>query len=94
MVPPAAERGYVYALPDWAPGIAEVVMLNDDVGGFTATVALDFFVVSATLVAVTVTFELLVTLGAANMPAFETVPAEADQVTAVLPVPWTVAENC
>jgi hypothetical protein len=51
-------------------------------------------VVSATLVAVTVTLVLLLTLGAVNIPPAETAPDEADQVTAVLLVPWTVAENC
>ncbi len=69
-------------------------MVNAEVGGVTATVALDFFVVLALLVAVTVTLVLLLTFGAVNMPPLETVPAVADQVTAVLLVPWTVAENC
>ena len=69
-------------------------MLNPEVGGFTATVALDFLVVSALLVAVTVTLVPALTFGAVNMPPAETAPAEADQVTAVLLVPWTVAENC
>ncbi len=69
-------------------------MLNPEVGGFTATVALDFLVVSALLVAVTVTLVPALTLGAVNMPPAETIPAEADHVTAVLLVPWTVAENC
>ena len=62
-------------------------MVNAEVGGVTVTVALDFLVVLATLVAVTVMLVLLLTLGAVNMPAVETVPAEADQVTAVLLVP-------
>jgi len=69
-------------------------MVNAEVGGVTATVALDFFVVLALLVAVTVTLVLLLTFGAVNMPPLETVPAVADQVTAVLLVPCTVAENC
>ena len=69
-------------------------MVNAEVGGVTATVALDFFVVLALLVAVTVTLVLLLTFGAVNMPLLETVPAVADQVTAVLLVPWTVAANC
>jgi len=69
-------------------------MVNAEVGGVTATVALDFFVVLALLVAVTVTLVLLLTFGAVNMPPLETVPAVADQVTAVLLVPTTVAENC
>jgi hypothetical protein len=56
-------------------------MVNAEVGGVTATVALDFFVVLALLVAVTVTLVLLLTFGAVNMPPLETVPAVADQVT-------------
>ena len=55
---------------------------------------MDFMVVLATLVAVTVTLVLLVTLGAVNRPPVEIVPALADQVTAVLLVPCTVAVNC
>ena len=70
------------------------MIVNAEVGGFTATVALDFFVVSAALVAVTVTFVPLVTLGAVNRPPVETVPADDAQVTAVLLVPCTVAANC
>lgn len=85
---------YVYAAPDCAPGTAGVVIENEDVGGVTETVALDFLVVSAMLVAVTVALVLLVTLGAVNRPPAETVPAEADQVTDVLLVPCTEAENC
>ena len=49
--------------------------------------ALDFLVVSATLVAVTVTLVLLLTFGAVNIPALETEPDDADHVTAVLLVP-------
>jgi len=59
----------------------------------TETLALAFFVVSAALVTVTVTLALLVTVGAVNNPLLEIVPAVADHVTAVLPVPCTVAEN-
>ena len=52
------------------------------------------FVVSSTLVAVTVTFSAVD--GAVSRPEDEIVPAEALQVTAALyaPVPSTVAENC
>ena len=60
----------------------------------TETIALAFLVVSAALVAVTVTFVLLVILGAVNNPPLETVPAVADHVTAVLLEPCTVAANC
>lgn len=94
MLPPDADSGKEYEDPDCAPGTAEVVIANAEVAGATETVALDFLVVSATLVAVTVTLVLLLTLGAVNMPPAETAPDEADQVTAVLLVPWTVAENC
>jgi hypothetical protein len=51
-------------------------------------------VVSAALVAVTVTLVLLVTAGAVNMPLLETLPDVADHVTAVLLVPCTAALNC
>ena len=51
---------------------------------FTVTVALADLVVSATLVAVTVTVFVAVTVGAVNSPAVLTVPEVADQVTAVL----------
>lgn len=60
----------------------------------TDTVALAFLVVSAALVAVTVTLVLLVTEGAVKRPAVEIVPALADQETAVFVVPETVALNC
>ncbi len=62
--------------------------------GVTETVALDFFVVSAALVAVTVTLVLPLTVGAVNIPPLDIEPAVADQVTAVLLVPCTVAANC
>lgn len=94
MLPPDADNGKEYDDPYCAPGTAEVVIANAEVAGATETVALDFLVVSATLVAVTVTLVLLLTLGAVNIPPAETAPDEADQVTAVLLVPWTVAENC
>jgi hypothetical protein len=50
----------------------------------TVTVALADLVLSATLVAVTVTVFVAVTVGAVNSPVVLTVPAVADQVTAVL----------
>ena len=74
--------------------VGETVMVIFDVGGATATTALAFFVVSAALVAVTVTFVLLVTLGAVNNPLLETVPALELQVTPVLVEPFTVELNC
>jgi len=60
----------------------------------TETVALAIFVVSAALVARTVTVVAAVTLGAVKLPVLEMLPALADQVTPVLLVPCTLAENC
>lgn len=60
----------------------------------TETVALAVFVVSAALVARMVTVVAEVTLGAVKLPVLEMLPALADQVTPVLLVPWTLAENC
>jgi hypothetical protein len=51
---------------------------------FTVTVALADLVLSATLVAFTVTVFVAVTVGAVNSPVVLTVPEVADQVTAVL----------
>jgi hypothetical protein len=51
---------------------------------FTVTVALADLVLSATLVAFTVTVSVAVTIGAVNSPVVVTVPAVTDQVTAVL----------
>ena len=53
----------------------------------TETTALAVLVVSATLVARTVTVVAIVTLGAVKLPVLEIVPALADQFTAVLLVP-------
>ena len=58
----------------------------------TVTAALAFFVLSATLVAVTV--KLPATFPAVNSPAEVIVPPVAVQVTLVFEVPVTVAENC
>ena len=52
------------------------------------------FVGSATLVAVTVAVEALVTLGAVNNPLLEIVPPCAVQVTLVFEAFVTCAENC
>jgi hypothetical protein len=49
---------------------------------------------SATLVALTVALVLTLTVGAVYCPDVETVPALADQFTAVLVVPVTVSANC
>ena len=64
------------------------------VAGSTVTTALAAFVGSALLVARTVTFIALLTLGAVNFPPSVTEPALVDQVTPVLLVPWTLAVNC
>ena len=61
---------------------------------FTETVALAVLVVSATLVARTVTVVAVVTVGAVRLPPLVMVPALTDQLTAVLLVPCTLAENC
>lgn len=60
----------------------------------TLTVADACLVVSAALVAVTVTLVLADTFGAVKIPLLEMLPAVADQTTAVLLVPCTVAPNC
>ena len=64
------------------------------VGGSTVTMACADCVLSATLVAVTVTLVVAVTLGAVNMPLGEIVPFEADQATERFEALLTVAENC
>jgi len=61
---------------------------------FTVAFADADFVVSAWLVAVTVTVVVDVTEGAVKTPVVEIVPAEAAQVTAVFVEPLTVAVNC
>ena len=94
VLPPIAEIAAVYGLPACPPGSAEVVIDSADVPGLITTLALELFVGSATLVAVTVKFVLLETLGAESKPALETVPAVVDHVTAVLLVPCTRAVNC
>jgi hypothetical protein len=62
--------------------------------GFTVTVAREYLVGSATLVAVTVAVEVVVTLRAVNSPLLEIVPPSAVQVTAEFELLLTVAENC
>jgi hypothetical protein len=92
VIPPVAEIGYAYTVPGSAPG-SEGVVIDSTMVGLTVTLALDFFVVSAVLVAVTVTFVLLVTLGAVNIPLLVIAPPVAFQVTAVFEVLLTVAVN-
>jgi len=60
----------------------------------TETVALADLVVSATLVAVTVTLVPAATPTRDKSPEVEIVPADVVQVTAVLELPVTVAVNC
>ena len=60
----------------------------------TETVALAVLVASARLVARTVTVVAVVTLGAVKLPVLVIAPALTDQITDVLLVPCTVAENC
>jgi hypothetical protein len=87
VAPPLAAIVKAYPLPDCALGSDAVVIARADCTGLTLTDALDFFVESAELVAVTVSVELLETVGAVNIPLLEMLPDEADQVTAVLLVP-------
>ena len=74
--------------------LGETVTLIEDPVGLTAMDALAFLDVFAELVAVTVTLVAALTVGAVKRPVLETVPADADQVTAVLVVPCTLAVNC
>ena len=87
MEPPPAAIVKAYPLPDCALGSDAVLIARADCTGLTLTDALDFFVVSAELVAVTLTVELLETVGAVNIPLLEMLPDETDQVTAVLLLP-------
>jgi uncharacterized membrane protein len=66
-------------------------------GGTTVTLAVAFLLVSATLIAVTVTVcGLLTVAGAVYRPPLEIVPTAGitDHVTAVFVVPVTAAVNC
>lgn len=67
-------------------------MVTETTGALTVTVAEADLVESAALVAVTV--KLPAVLGAVNRPDVEMEPPLADQVTAVLLEPVTVAVNC
>src|SRR5260370_28353457 len=62
--------------------------------GVTVRVAEGVWLVSAWLMAVTVTAVLEVTVGAVKSPELETDPAVADQMTAVFVPPVTDAVNC
>jgi hypothetical protein len=65
-----------------------------DEGGLTATVANAFESGETTLAAVTVTKELVETVGAVSTPLLEIDPAVVDHLTAALLDPLTVAKNC
>jgi hypothetical protein len=65
-----------------------------EVCGFTVTVAEAFESSLAALLAVTVTYEGVETLGAVSTPVLDIKPAVVDQRTDVLVVPLTDAENC
>jgi hypothetical protein len=86
------------ALNCWVPPELSVTvvgeMVTETVGGVTVTVAEAEELGLAWLVAVTVTVVVEVTLGAVKRPEVEIEPAVADQVTAVLVEPVTVAVNC
>jgi hypothetical protein len=71
----------------------ETVTLIAVIPGLTVTTALAVLVLSAALAARTVTLVGLVTLGATKLPSLLIDPALADQTTAVLLVPCTLAEN-
>jgi len=74
--------------------VGEMVTATDVDGGVMVTVALADFVVSAWLVALTVTVVVVVTVGAVKRPALEIMPPLVDHVTAVFVEPATVALNC
>jgi len=88
-----ADKEEEYVVPDCAELSEDVVTERVGVGGLTTTLALAFFVLSAALVAVIVTLLSVVTAGAVTIPVFDTEPAVALQMTAVLLVPFTVALN-
>jgi len=88
-----------FAVNCWLPPEETVALAGDTEmdtvpGGSTVTAADPDWVLSAWLVAFTVTVVLEVTVGAVKSPAAEIDPALADQVTAVSDEPPTVAVNC
>lgn len=80
-------------LPMVAPWTAYPKVLGG-ADGVTVTVAEAVLLVSAWLVAVTVTVVMTVTVGAVKSPELDIEPAVAVHVTAVLVEPVTVAVNC
>jgi len=88
-----AKTEFDMVVPTAAPWTAYPKVLGG-AGGFTVTVAEALWLVSTWLVAVTVTVVWAFTVGAVSNPELEIDPAVADQVTAVLVFPVTVAVNC
>src|SRR5712692_5378229 len=88
-----AETEFDMVVPTVAPWTAYPNVLGG-AGGVTLAVAEAAWLVSAWLVAVTVTLVLVLTVGAVKSPELETEPAVAVHVTAVLVDPVTVAVNC
>jgi hypothetical protein len=74
------------------PGVIWTLTVED--AAVMETTALALFVVSATLVAVTVAEVALETVGAVNFPSWVMLPVVVAQVTDVLLVPLTNALNC
>jgi len=107
IVPPVAlqvtavfEALLTLAVNCWLPAemrldeIGETATLTAADEGLTVIVDREYWLGSATLVAVTLAVVVAVTLAAVNNPLLEIVPPVADQVTAVFDVLPTVAENC
>jgi hypothetical protein len=88
-----AETEFDMVVPTVVPWTAYPKVLGG-ANGVTVSVAEAVWLVSAWLMAVTVTAVLEVTVGAVKSPELETDPAVADQVTAVFVVPVTDAVNC
>lgn len=82
--------------PPCCPVKLTVVGLTESTGAgaFTVTVALADLLVSATLVAFTVTVRSAVTVGAVNRPEGLTIPLVVNQVTDWLLLFATVTVNC
>ncbi len=88
-----------FAVNCWVPPEETVALVGEieiatTAGASTVILAEAELDVSAWLVALTVTVVFEVTVGAVNSPEVEIDPALADQVTAVLVEPLTVAVNC
>jgi len=88
-----AKTEFDMVVPTAAPWTAYPKVLGG-AGGITVTVAEAVWLVSAWLVAATVTVALALTVGAVKSPELEIEPAVAAHVRAVLIEPGTVAVNC